>query len=625
MTIFPGNFFSGGSLANRGSRCYLNTGCLQLEKHVDAEVKMRKAGWSVMAAAFLLGAAAAEMSDAELRELGPVRQNCFTHCKVDFAPGPKYRTSKREWQGCPTLLRTPKGTLYAGWYSGGPGEGLLNYSLMVRSTDGGITWTREPLLVIDSLTEQKIQSLDIQFWLDPQGRFWFFWTQRDYNYPQRHPRHLSVWAIVCDDPDAPELKWSEPRFITPGFVRTRPTVLKDGRWILCAYDWTDEYYRYSESFDRGRTWFRRRAGKKYPGNTTAFDESMVLERKDGTLWFLARTLKKIGFLVECTSGDGGKTWTDGKLSAIPNPSSRFFILRLQSGKILMVNNWEGNDRYHLTAALSEDDGKTWPHKMLLDPRRCTYPDVVEGAPGEFFIIHDFGRGDYKEILLSRLTERDIITGLRRGALANENSFLQHIINKAPRKADLTPEERALSDRFRRPEARQQARPLVELSGRSAGNELTQVAADAGFKVSLLADSDYRIEAEKDAGRDWRPYSFSFTAKSSKVVLTLRARGWVQYDDFQVENGVLYNPSFETVNSDGEIDGWRYYAQGAAVLNREDAAEGKNCINCGSALPARRILVCEPGKTVKVTFKARRGFPMERPDVPWTSSGERKVE
>ena len=134
--------------------------------------------------------------DEELKAPGPVKQNCFTHCRVDFAPGEKYLTRKREWQGCPTILRTPKGTLYAGWYAGGPGEGLLNYSLMVKSTDNGRTWSPEPLLVIDSLTTQKIQSLDIQYWLDPDGKFWYFWTQRDYNYPQRHPRHLSVWAIT---------------------------------------------------------------------------------------------------------------------------------------------------------------------------------------------------------------------------------------------------------------------------------------------------------------------------------------------------------------------------------------------------------------------------------------------
>ena len=585
---------------------------------------MRKFGWVVMAAAALCGAVAEELSDAELLKLGSVRQNCFTHCKVDFAPGSKYRTAKREWQGCPTLLRTPKGTLYAGWYSGGPGEGLLNYSLMVKSTDGGITWSREPLLVIDSLTDRKIQSLDIQFWLDPKGRFWFFWTQRDYNYPRRSPRHFSVWAIVCDDPDAPELKWSEPRFVSPGFLRCRPTVLKDGRWILCAYDWADEYYRYSESFDEGRTWYRRRAGKKYPRNTTAFDEPMVLEQKDGTLRFLARTEKKIGFLVECLSTDGGKTWSDGKLSDIPNPSSRFFIMRLRSGKILMVNNWEGADRYHLTAALSEDDGRTWPHKLLLDPRRCTYPDVVEGAPGEFFIIHDFGRGDYKEILLSRLTERDIVSGLRKGALADENSFLQHIINKAPRRADLTPEERALSDRFRRPADRAQARPVVELSGRHTRNRLSQISADASLKVIDLPDREYRLEAGADIDSQWRQYTFSFVAEQPKIVLNLRARGWVQYDDFQVENGAIYNPSFEAVNADGEIDGWRYYTPDTAMLNRQDAADGKNYINCGSALSARQMLICQPGATVKVAFKVRRGTRLDRPNIPWNSSGERKL-
>ncbi|MBP3393204.1 MAG: hypothetical protein J6M38_01685, partial [Lentisphaeria bacterium] len=60
---------------------------------------------------------------------GKVRQTTFEACKVDLSPGEKYFTAKRQWQGCPTILCTPRGTLYAGWYSGGVGEGLLNYSI----------------------------------------------------------------------------------------------------------------------------------------------------------------------------------------------------------------------------------------------------------------------------------------------------------------------------------------------------------------------------------------------------------------------------------------------------------------------------------------------------------------
>ena len=49
-------------------------------------------------------------------------------------PGEEFQVSHRYWQGCPTILRTPRGRLYAGWYSGGTGEpDPENYNLLIKS------------------------------------------------------------------------------------------------------------------------------------------------------------------------------------------------------------------------------------------------------------------------------------------------------------------------------------------------------------------------------------------------------------------------------------------------------------------------------------------------------------
>ena len=67
---------------------------------------------------------------------------------LNLHPGPEYHTLNRFWQGCPTILRTPRGRLFAGWYSGGTGEpDPDNYCLLVRSEDDGMNWS-EPELVI---------------------------------------------------------------------------------------------------------------------------------------------------------------------------------------------------------------------------------------------------------------------------------------------------------------------------------------------------------------------------------------------------------------------------------------------------------------------------------------------
>ena len=90
------------------------------------------------------------------------------------------------------------------------------------------------MLVIPSMEDKEICCIDIQLFIDPECRMWIFWTQRDMHYAMADDRHLSTYAVICEDPDAPQLVLSEPRYIAPGFLRCQPTVLSDGRWMLAA-------------------------------------------------------------------------------------------------------------------------------------------------------------------------------------------------------------------------------------------------------------------------------------------------------------------------------------------------------------------------------------------------------
>ena len=134
-------------------------------------------------------------------------------------------------------------------------------NILMRSDDDGNSW-KGPELIIDSVPEAKLRAIDIQLWLAPDHKMWVFWCERDDHFLNSDERHLSTCAVICDDPDADKLKWSEPKRITIGFLRCQPTVLSDGRIILCSYDWTNDRYGYSESSDGGRTWCRCYGGKK---------------------------------------------------------------------------------------------------------------------------------------------------------------------------------------------------------------------------------------------------------------------------------------------------------------------------------------------------------------------------
>ena len=352
-------------------------------------------------------------------------------CILNLNPGVEFSESRRFWQGCPTIARTAGGRLYAGWYSGGTREPSLgNYNVLVKSDDNGRSWS-EPILTIPSLKEDITCCIDIQLFTAPDGRMWIFWTLRDCHYKFDDERHLSTFAVVCENPDADVLNFSEPAFVTPGFLRCRPTVLSDGRWMLCAYDFREGDYHYSVSADKGKTWVRKVGAKRCCARN--FDEPMILERRDGSLWFLARTCVGVGFLAEAESFDGGENWGESRLTDIADPSARFFLRRLKSGRVLLVkNDSRGQDRskkerFKMTAFLSEDDGKSWCASMVIDHGDSSYPDAVEDDNGNIYLVHDRGRYSFREIVVSRFTEKDIMAG----KLVEHASFCNQIISKAP--------------------------------------------------------------------------------------------------------------------------------------------------------------------------------------------------
>ncbi len=368
------------------------------------------------------------MRNGEIREVFMKPQNI----SVNHAPGEAYQLKYRFWQGCPSILRTPGGRLFAAWYSGGTGEpSEENYNLLIRSNDDGWTW-QKPELVIPSEPDSGFLVIDIQLWLDPLNRMWLFVVQRRIGGErlQSDPDHLATWALVCDDPDAEKLRWSEPRIVSQGFLRNQPVALSNGDWVMCAYDWSSPNYRYSRSSDQGETWIRCEAGRKMG---IVFEETMILERKDHTLLLFARDNNPL--LVRSIGADpAGSSWTPGEYLPVLNANSRFFLRRLKSGRILLIHNNAVTHRTNLCARLSEDEGETWKYSLLLDTaptpeQNVSYPDAVQADDGRIFIIYDCGRTTFKEIRMAQITEEDII----RGSLVDYDSYLARIISKAPGK------------------------------------------------------------------------------------------------------------------------------------------------------------------------------------------------
>jgi len=325
---------------------------------------------------------------------------------VTASPGPEYRADHRTFQGIPSLARSPGGRLWAVWYaSPSGGEDRNNYVVLATSGDDGKSWN-DAAMAIDPDRKGQVRAFDPQVWLAPDQRLWVFWAQAI-----GHEGSVAgVWAITTGNADDPHPRWSRPRRLTDGIMMGKPTVLTSGEWVLPASTWrkTNKSARIVVSTDSGKTW-RVRGGCQIPPQMRAFDEHMFVERKDGSMWMLARS--NTGFLLESVSRDRGLTWPVARPGGISHPSARFFIRRLASGKLLLVKHHGTRGRNRLAALLSEDEGKTWSGGLLLDERSTvSYPDGVQASDGRIFIIYDRNRNTDRQILMAVFTEEDVVAG-----------------------------------------------------------------------------------------------------------------------------------------------------------------------------------------------------------------------
>ncbi|MBQ8836899.1 MAG: exo-alpha-sialidase [Clostridia bacterium] len=400
----------------------------------------------------------------------------------------KFTDIHRVWQGIPGIEHTKGGRTFVTFYSGGTTETFGNYVLLYKSDDEKAYSD----LVAAVEKPGKFRCFDPVLWIDPLGRLWLVWNVMPGE---------EVWGIICDNPDADGLVWGEEFYIGRGVMMNKPTVLSSGEWLFSIAIWKKELheklrisgildtdvpraYVYKTS-DNGKT-FIKLGGADV--KERRFDEHMVIEISGGVLAMYIRT--KYGIAVSY-SYDRGVTWSQGDDSGFGGPCSRFYIGRLKSGRILLINHVNFTGRNNLTALLSEDDGKTFPFSIMLDERKeVSYPDVTESDDGYVYITYDRERGygkksldevykSAREILIAKITEEDIING----AITNENSYLKRIASKLGKfsENDENPyQEKELS-----------SKELAEKLLSEGGNLIEKAFALYPFNCTSIYDIDFK--------------------------------------------------------------------------------------------------------------------------------------
>jgi predicted neuraminidase len=277
-------------------------------------------------------------------------------------------------------------------YYGGEGEYALSTAVFLSRLAAGEKRWSAPVVVARDPFRSTGNGV---CWQDPSGRVWLF-------YVIRFGETWSTSRIAAKVSDDRGRTWSDPGLISleeGWMVRGKPIVLASGRWLLPVYFESGndrervgpETHSFFLVRDPGDAVWRRSGPIRSPNGNL---QPSPVELSPGHVLAFCRRgggygPGERGFIIAAESHDGGMTWSPGRETDLPNPNSAVELIRLRSGRLLLVYNPSMNRRTPLTAALSEDGGKTWPWKRNLAEGEDSfaYPSAVQTADGKIHVVY----------------------------------------------------------------------------------------------------------------------------------------------------------------------------------------------------------------------------------------------
>jgi predicted neuraminidase len=262
-----------------------------------------------------------------------------------------------------SIVSLENGDLLAAWYSyEGPHELEGSAIFIARRLAGSQGWT-SPTRLIDWPLGDGNPVLYAE-----GSRVWLFHAVVPGGWSLSH-----VELTISEDLGR---TWGESRHIGPLFglnVRAKPIRLADGRYLLPTYD---EIIQHAVFFlsDDGIDWdFQGQSALLPPHYQPA-----VVELAAGDILALTRNPEKTGLRI-LFSVDHGAVWSGPELSGFADPGAGFDLLKLRDGDFVLAFKDGEKERFPLTLALSDDEGRTWPYRRELDDPDggFTYPSLTE--------------------------------------------------------------------------------------------------------------------------------------------------------------------------------------------------------------------------------------------------------
>ncbi len=233
-----------------------------------------------------------------------------------------------------------------------------------RSEDMGRTWG-DPYVLQENIGEQNVMSASF-LRLRSSKILFFFLVKNGLD-------DLHVYMRSSQDEAQ---TWSEPKRVSTrsGYNimnNARPVQLSSGRILapIALSPHIGEKYNDQVSFcyisdDEGKSWKEGKGAVRLSKNEPAMEPGVV-ELKDGSVFMIIRT--KLDRIYYAISHDQGETWSEAMPMELTAPAAPATITRIPATEELLIvwnhnlkghkAGWQG--RTPLTAAISQDEGKTW--------------------------------------------------------------------------------------------------------------------------------------------------------------------------------------------------------------------------------------------------------------------------
>jgi len=323
------------------------------------------------------------------------------------ADNPTFNT--RTWQGIPSITVAPNGVIFAAWYTGAKGEEPGNYITLSVSTDGGLSWKNDELII--NPTKTDIRFFDPALWTDKYGNVFLSWS--------KSKRALwdgvgGVWSCQIRY-SSNKIVYTTPQRFADGVMMCRPTDNFVGSgtlypiavWKTAASN--NGVFIYKSVYDnttKKSVSFTKMADIPFNNSLRLYDEHQIIQLKDRSYYVLLRGVDGLYYTRSSSTAD---SWSiPKKFTDIVTTSSRFFLGRLKSGRIALILN-NSTNRSNLKIYLSDDEMKTWKYSLQLDVKfGISYPDMVEGKNGKLHVVYDYDRFGKMAINCLSFTENDVI-------------------------------------------------------------------------------------------------------------------------------------------------------------------------------------------------------------------------